>query len=282
LLDSLLQETLIMVRVGVVGFGHLGQFLVESIQKHPDLELAWVWNRSDISDKVDASLILRDLSEVGWREPEVIVEVAHPDVTKQYGALFLKTADFLMGSPTGLADRQLETDLKQAAQKHGLYIPSGAFWGGEDIRKMAERGTLSGLTVTMRKHPSSFKLNGDLKAINDNVKEGSIELYRGPVRELCPLAPNNVNTMAAAAVAASNLGFDKTVGVLVSDPGLTDWHIVEVEVEGPVGPSGGQFTVRTERRNPARPGAVTGSATYNSFLSSLLRAGGKGPGFHLC
>ena len=31
---------------------------------------------------------------------------------------------------------------------------------------------------------------------------------------------------------------------LVSDPGLTDWHIVEVEVEGPVGPSGGQFTVR--------------------------------------
>ena len=34
------------------------------------------------------------------------------------------------------------------------------------------------------------------------------------MRELCPLAPNNVNTMAAGAVAASNLGFDNTVGVL--------------------------------------------------------------------
>ena len=34
------------------------------------------------------------------------------------------------------------------------------------------------------------------------------------MRELCPLAPNNVNTMAAGAVAASNLGFDNTIGVL--------------------------------------------------------------------
>ena len=40
----------------------------------------------------------------------------------------------------------------------------------------------------------------------------------GPVRELCPLAPNNVNTMAAAALAAHNLGFDKMQGCIVADP----------------------------------------------------------------
>ena len=40
----------------------------------------------------------------------------------------------------------------------------------------------------------------------------------GPVRELCPLAPNNVNTMACAAIAAHNLGFDGVVGCLVADP----------------------------------------------------------------
>ena len=39
-----------------------------------------------------------------------------------------------MGSPTGLADRQTEQLLGEAATKHGVYIPSGAFWGGEDIR----------------------------------------------------------------------------------------------------------------------------------------------------
>ena len=40
----------------------------------------------------------------------------------------------------------------------------------------------------------------------------------GPVRNLCPLAPNNVNTMAAAAMAAHNLGFDEVTGCLISDP----------------------------------------------------------------
>ena len=46
-----------------------------------------------------------------------------------------------------------------------------------------------------------------------------------------------------------------------------------MEVEG-TGPSknGRDFTVETVRRNPADPGAVTGSATYASFYSSLLRA----------
>ncbi len=40
----------------------------------------------------------------------------------------------------------------------------------------------------------------------------------GSVRGLCPLAPNNVNTMATAAILAHNLGFDGVIGCLVSDP----------------------------------------------------------------
>ena len=42
--------------------------------------------------------------------------------------------------------------------------------------------------------------------------------HSGCIRDLCPLAPNNVNTMAAAALAAHNLGFDKTQGCIVADP----------------------------------------------------------------
>jgi hypothetical protein len=44
------------------------------------------------------------------------------------------------------------------------------------------------------------------------------DLSAGPVRELCKLAPNNVNTMACACIAAHNLGFDNVVGCLVADP----------------------------------------------------------------
>ena len=50
----------------------------------------------------------------------------------------------MIGSPTALADKDLEDSLKASIEKHGngLYVPSGALWGGEDIRKMADRGSL--------------------------------------------------------------------------------------------------------------------------------------------
>ena len=46
-------------------------------------------------------------------------------------------------------------------------------------------------------------------------------------------------------------------------------HIVQVDVLGP-GDEQNQFTVKTVRRNPAGYGAVTGNATYASFLCSML------------
>lgn len=146
------------------------------------------------------------------------------------------------------------------------------------------------LFIRMSKHPSCFRLTGDI--LSDWTEgEGRRVLYRGSVADLCPVAPNNVNTMAAAAMAAETLGFAGVQGEIVSDTAwvsvkmsmtplisgginrfltsafsrLSDYHVVEVEVTGPDG-----FSVHTVRRNPARLGAVTGSATYSSFWNSLL------------
>lgn len=78
---------------------------------------------------------------------------------------------------------------------------------------MADRGQLAALTVTMKKHPGSLKVLGDLvepcrRAAEAGKGAGEAVLYDGPVRALCSLAPNNVNTMAAAAVAGHTLGMD--------------------------------------------------------------------------
>lgn len=209
-------------RIGIVGYGHLGKFLTNAILKHDQLELAFVWNRtkSAFDQSIDSKHILEHLEQCPERKPDLIVEVSHPLVVQQFGELFLKTCDFMLGSPTALADPDIEQTLYGAVEQygHGLYVPSGALWGGEDIRKMAERGSLKGLTVTMKKHPTSFKLSGDIAEANAKVQDEAVVLYEGPVRPLCSLAPNNVNTMAAAAIAASNLGLDKVVGKLVSDP----------------------------------------------------------------
>eukprot|EP00794_Sanderia_malayensis_P014325 gene14325-15815_t len=259
-------------RIGVVGYGHLGQFLVKKILDNAELELAFVWNRSTekLKGSVPDTAIIEDLGNISERAPDLIIEVAHPMITEKYGEKFLEVADYLIGSPTALAKDDIEKRLRTKANqgKHGLYVPTGAFWAGEDIKKMADRGTLKGLKVTMKKHPSAFKLCGELIEKNNQVMNDPVILYEGPVRGLCPLAPNNVNTMAAGAIAAWNLGFDVVIGCLVSDPSLNS-HIVEIDVTGPGDPPN-QFSVRTSRVNPAATGVVTGTATYASFWSSTL------------
>uniref|UniRef100_A0A3P9M9I8 Aspartate dehydrogenase domain-containing protein n=1 Tax=Oryzias latipes TaxID=8090 RepID=A0A3P9M9I8_ORYLA len=271
------------LRIGVVGFGFLGQYLVGRILKDGPglgLNLAFVWNRN--SDKlkglVPAEFILSNLSSFADRKSDVIVEVCHPQIVKEYGCSFLSHSHFMVGSPSALSDSDLNQKLRRAALQYGktLYVPSGALWGGQDIQRLNDSGALKALFIRMSKHPSCFRLTGD-KLTTWTEEEGRRVLFRGSVAELCPLAPNNVNTMAAAAVAAGTLGFEGVLGEIVSDTTLKDYHVVEVEVTGPDG-----FSVRTVRKNPAKLGAVTGRATYDSFWNSLLICKGHGGRVYLC
>lgn len=291
-------------RIGVLGFGSLGRYLCEHIVANRDahnsstdgLELAFVWNRSvdkfrGTPTTVPESLWLSgpDLGAafVEWERShgpvDLIAEVCHPRVIEDEIERLLHHADVLVGSPTAFANSKLEAAVRDLladpAQRHGCYLPSGALWGVDDIVKMQRMGTLERLSVTMKKHPSSFKLHEPLHSrlvsyASDTAENEPFLIYDGPVRELCPLAPNNVNTMACAAMAGP--GFDATHARLVADKSLNA-HIVGIDVEGSDG-----FSVTTQRNNPAADGAVTGSATYNSFLSSLQRAGGKGRGLFFC
>uniref|UniRef100_A0A8C7JBJ2 Aspartate dehydrogenase domain-containing protein n=1 Tax=Oncorhynchus kisutch TaxID=8019 RepID=A0A8C7JBJ2_ONCKI len=281
-------DMLPVMRIGVVGHGHLDQlfarqYLVERLQKEGaqvGLTLVFVWNRNTdkLRESVAEELILHNLPDFTDRGADVIVEVCHPKIVKDFGVQFLSKAHFLVGSPSALSDPQLNQELRQAAEHHGrtLYVPSGALWGGQDILRLNDSGSLKALFIRMSKHPSCFRLTGDV--LSDWTEdEGRRVLFSGSVAELCPVAPNNVNTMAAAAIAAGTLGFAGVQGEIVSDTALSDYHVVEVEVTGANG-----FTVHTVRRNPAKLGAVTGSATYNSFWSSLLVCKGHGGRVYLC
>jgi predicted dinucleotide-utilizing enzyme len=273
-----------VIRVGIVGYGSLGAYLSDYIVspegRDRGLELAFVWNRSPERVRSSApagvrGALLEELSAFGARgRVDVVVEVAHPSITGRYAEAFLAAgADYFCGSPTCFAEQEVETRVRAAAGRAGraVFLPAGALWGSADIQKMAARGSLKGLTVTMKKAPHHVKAVGALREKLDAIVAAGLAgeqvLYEGPVRGLCPLAPNNVNTMACAAMAAGPaLGFDGTRARLVVDKSLSA-HVVQVDVEGP-----GGFTVGSTRFNPAKKGAVTGNATYASFLSSLLAA----------
>lgn len=62
-----------------------------------------------------------------------------------------------------------------------LKIPSGAFWGSNDVKKMADLGTLSAMTITMIKHPTSFRVKGPLDELRKQAQNGNepVVLYEG-------------------------------------------------------------------------------------------------------
>jgi len=175
--------------VGIVGFGSLGQFLYDKIQTDArasaELEVAWVWNRNPraLEPRVPPALRLADLNEIAKRKVDIIVEVAHPDITKDWGTKFVEWSDYFVGSPTAFADPTVEQALRQAAAKaNGVYIPSGALWGAEDIAKMGAAGTLRGLRVTMKKHPASLKLTPPLADRLKHLQTGVENvIYEGAV-----------------------------------------------------------------------------------------------------
>jgi predicted dinucleotide-utilizing enzyme len=242
---------------------------------------------------MNRELIVSTVQEGLQRLPDLVIEVAHPDVIKTYAEQILDVCDLFIGSPSALAYAPLEAKLRKKSSESGqvIYIASGAFWGAEDILKMSERDLVRSLTITMRKHPDSFKLNEPLrsKLTHERAKggdnNGEIVIYSGPVRELCRLSPNNVNTMAVGAIAADHLGFDGVQGRLIADSSLTDRHIVEIELSGPEttidNKKQATFYLKTIRINPAEIGFLTGTATLLSFVSSIKRAKGQITGIHV-
>jgi aspartate dehydrogenase len=146
---------------------------------------------------------------------------------------------------------------------HALFVPSGALWGAQDIRQMATSGTLQGLSVTMKKHPAAFRVAESLdKIVKANWDTpGETVLYDGPLRPLCSLAPNNVNTMACAALASGDaVGFDKVHARLVADPSL-EAHVIEIDVFGP------------DSANTAPSVAKSASDVAGMWLSLIVYAG---------
>ena len=268
-----------MRKIGIVGYGKLGKHLCSAIRSTEGLELAFVWNRnpSAIGSEIPLEKRIHELRDVTQYPCDLIVEVAHPIISKNWGAQFLRHCDYMIGSPTALADKETEANVLHGNHTNGLYIPRGALPGLEEVISMRDAQKLHAASITMRKHPDSLKYTGPLQ---ENLREqGETIYYQGALRELCGYAPNNVNTMAVLAL-ASGLGMDNVQATLIANPQL-EHHITEVSLFGAGDPEK-RYSLELIRKSPAGAGAVTSTATFDSFLASMLKAHGKGSGVHFC
>jgi aspartate dehydrogenase len=257
------------MRIGIVGFGFIGKHLYQRLMQggEPGLSVAFVWNRSPGKVAgVPLGLILRDLAEAPEKRPDIIVEVAHPEVTRAHGTSFLSVADYLVTSVTALADDALRGALVQTAvsRKHRLYVPHGALIGLDALAEQRHR--LAEVTITFRKHPRN--LDFAASGIDPAIVQGPTVLYDGPARGIAPLFPRNINTMITCALAT--VGLDRCRAVLIADPSL-DKAYAEVEAVGQDG-----SRIATFNEQPAT--GVSGNDMLASIVGSVRAAAGRAPG----
>ena len=265
-------------RIAILGFGNVGQTLLNSICDDADFgerfQVHSIWNRSasifeahEISKEIiiykELEELIADLSNV-----DLVVECAHSNVLLNHGMDILRNANLFISSPTAFANEPFRRSIGSilASGSHKCYIPLGASVGVWDVIRLDQAGLIKSINVTMSKDPSAFKLK-DQETIRKNrnaiLQEGAVEIASGNIAEMNVIAPQNTNTMSVYAMAATHLGFEKCKGRLVANSELTS-HIVTCEIETSAG-----LKYQMTRDNPADKGAVTGSATFGSFLNSL-------------
>ena len=256
-------------RIGLIGFGHLGRSIYERIAAEPGLgiEIAFVWNRSaDKLADVPTDLQLASLDEAADRTPDLIIEVAHPGITRDHGARFLEHADYLPLSVSALVDDALYKRLSDTASAHGtrLLIPHGALMGVDNLRESRE--IWREVSVTFEKHPAAIDFSES--GIDGGALTERGTVFEGTAREIGALFPRNVNTMVTCALAT--VGLDQCRARLIADPAL-DVGIAIVEAQGTDGSS---LTMRKEQPMAG----VSGTEMFASIFGSILRAaGGTGP-----
>ncbi len=260
-------------RIGLIGLGYIGRYVYEQVASRPDLglEIAFVHDlAAERLAGLPENVVLKDITAFSSRHPDLVVEMAHPAVTRQFGEMFLRETDYMPLSMTAFADEALERQLLGTARKSGscLFIPHGAAVGLENI--FEGRDLWEEVEIVMKKNPKNLDFSLAPQFEPAEITKATV-LYDGPTRAVCPLFPRNVNSHATVALAG--IGFDRTRSVLIADPSL-DVSVIEVTAQGK------GVTLKIERSNPLK--GVSGVFTLNSTLAAVCRAKGSGGAMRIC
>jgi predicted dinucleotide-utilizing enzyme len=258
-------------RVGLIGYGQIGAAVRDMIDSDDDngMEVVFIHDQDTgrLQDLPDG-LGLEDLGRFDDRGADLIVEMAHPAVTREWGTRILEKTNYMFISVTALADQEIEAAIEATAAKHGTraFVPHGGVVGMDAL--LENRDVWESVDVVMKKPPK----NVDCAAVGldpDSITEETV-LYDGPTRGICPKFPRNVNTHAA--IAYAGIGFDRTHSLLLVNPEW-DTAVVAIHAQGP------GIELKVERNEGIT--GVTGASTPASIYNTVQMIGSTGPGIHL-
>ncbi|MDB5798860.1 MAG: aspartate dehydrogenase [Paucimonas sp.] len=214
------------MRIGIIGFGAIGQTLYRLIGEHvPAVVVAGVMDRADrlqeLRSQLPGMLVVSDVDSLLAQKPALVIECAGHAVLQQTGPAVLEAgADLLVASVGALADPVLEKLLADAAASGGarVHIPAGAL-GGLDVLGAARFAGLDSVTYISNKAPRAWKGTPAEGMVDlDNLTEATV-FFTGDARTAALMFPQNANVAAATALAG--LGFERTRVMLTADPAAT-------------------------------------------------------------
>ncbi len=206
------------MRIGLIGGGNIGKFLLQRINIDgflPGGKIVGLYTRNDLMAEQLASEFdtenYRDIqSLIEDTTIELIIEAATITVVKDYAAAILASGkDLVLSSVGALADVEFYRELEGICQASGtkIHLPSGAI-GGLDVLKAAKSiGELESVSIITRKPP---------QALPGAPVDREQVMFEGSANEAIELFPKNINVSIILSLAG--LGPDKTRVKIISDP----------------------------------------------------------------
>lgn len=215
------------MRIGLIGCGNIGKFLLQSVNiDHllPEGKIVAIFDKNEeyanqVALEFDTQAFA-DVHALIQSDVDLVIEAANIKVVQAYAPAILENGkDLLLISVGALADSAFYEQLKTLCIANGtkIYLPSGAI-GGLDVLKAAmSNGQLDSVSITTRKPP---------QALPDAPADRECVLFEGPASEAIELFPQNINVSIILSLVG--LGPNRTSVRIIADPKVTkNNHCIE-------------------------------------------------------
>ncbi|BBK34018.1 putative L-aspartate dehydrogenase [Allostella humosa] len=263
------------MRVGLAGFGSVGQFLARRLAEGalPEVELTAITARNLEQAARNAAALGVQARVVPLAElpahADVIVECATADSFPVVARTVLEAGRTLLALSAGGVPAF--PDIVDFAARHGgrIRIASGALPGLDSIRSAAE-GTIRQVRLFSRIKPASFVGEEYLESRGYDFRQplaAAVKVFTGSAGEAAAAFPRHFNV--AISLSLAGVGFDRTQVEIWADPDIPGAiHTVELEADEVI-------LSLTSRNRPSEANPKTSRIIAPSVLAALRTMAGS-------
>lgn len=217
-----------ILKVGIIGLGAIGNYLAERIIESDKFELSTVYDIDEsryheFSKSLDSPIPLLPLNEFP-DDTDIFIECAAVDAVEDVVKEGLKRGKtVIIASIGGLLDKKSLWNFINSSNGK-LILPSCAI-GGLDIIKAIPKDDIEELTLTTRKNPKSLS-----EEYSDIERE--VEIFSSNAGEAVKKFPRNINVAALLSIAG--IGSQRTKVKIIADPNV-ERNIHEVSIKSKSG-----------------------------------------------